>query len=90
MTPFVMAPKKYPQNLYTPKNIHFSEKKNPQNIEIQNIEQKKKNSPHLRMYKNYRVPPSPARCVVPAQAMNSFSKLKGQDVNLTIFAVFSA
>ena len=31
-----MTPKKYPQNLHTPKIIHFSE--NPKNIEIQNLE----------------------------------------------------
>ena len=31
-----MNPKKYPQNLYTPKNIDFSE--TPKNNEIQNFE----------------------------------------------------
>ena len=35
---FCDDPKKYPQNLHTPKNIHFSE--NPKNIEIQNFEPK--------------------------------------------------
>ena len=34
-----MTPKKYPQNLHTPKNIIFSE--NPQKVEIQNFESKK-------------------------------------------------
>ena len=33
-----MTPKKYPQNLHTPKIINFSE--NPKNIEIQNFEPK--------------------------------------------------
>ena len=48
-----MTPKKYPQNLYTPKNIYFSE--NPKNIlkfKILNP----KNDPSLRMYENIRVP----------------------------------
>ena len=45
-----MTPKKYPQNLHTPKNIQFSEplppppkkkKKNKKNIEIQNFETQK-------------------------------------------------
>ena len=45
--------KKYPQNLHTPKNIHFSE--NPPKIEIQNLDQK--NGPSLRMCENIRVPP---------------------------------
>ena len=31
-----MTPKKYPQNLHTPKKYYFSE--NPKNIEIQNFE----------------------------------------------------
>ena len=34
-----MTPKKYPQNLHTPKNIIFL--KTPKNIEIQNFEPKK-------------------------------------------------
>ena len=34
-----MTPKKYLQNLHTPKNIYFSEK--TKNIEIQNFEPKK-------------------------------------------------
>ena len=34
-----MTPKKYPQNLHTPKNIYFYE--NPKNIEIRNFEPKK-------------------------------------------------
>ena len=33
---FYDDPKRYPQNLHTPKNIQFSE--NPQKIEIQNCE----------------------------------------------------
>ena len=48
-----MNQKKYPQNLYTPKNIHFSKKK--KNIEIQNFEPPK-NESSLRMYENIRVP----------------------------------
>ena len=47
------TPKKYPQNLHTPKNIYFL--KIPKNIEIQNFELK--NNPSLRIYKNVRVPP---------------------------------
>ena len=43
---FCDDPKKYPQNLHAPKNIHFSE--NPKNIEIQNFEPQK-NGPSLRM-----------------------------------------
>ena len=43
MTPkyrqFCGAPKEYPQNLHTPKNIYFL--KTPKNIEIQNFEPKK-------------------------------------------------
>ena len=34
-----MTPKKYPQNVHTQKNIHFSE--NPKNIEIQKFDPKK-------------------------------------------------
>ena len=34
-----MTRKKYPQNIHTPKNIHFSEY--PKNIEIQNFEPQK-------------------------------------------------
>ena len=49
-----MTPKKYPQNVHTPKNIHFSE--TPKNIEIQKFDPKK-NGPSLRMYENIRVPP---------------------------------
>ena len=87
MTPFVMTPKNI-HKIFIPQKIFIFLKK-PQNIEIQNIEPK--NCPRLHMYKNYRVPPPlRVRCVVPAQAMNSFSKLKGQDVYWTIFAVFSA
>ena len=50
----MITPKKYPHNLHTPKNIHFSE--NPKNIEIQNFEPKKKDL-SLRMYEKIRVPP---------------------------------
>ena len=51
-----MTPKKYPQNLHTPKNIHFSE--NPKNIEIQ-IFEPPKSDPSLRMYETIRAPPPP-------------------------------
>ena len=46
-----MTPKKYPQNLHTPKIYSFSE--TPKNIEIQDFE------PSLRMCENIRVPPPP-------------------------------
>ena len=49
-----MTPKKYPQNLHTPKNIYFSGNP-PKNIEIQNFKPQK-NDPTLRMYENIRVP----------------------------------
>ena len=51
-----MTPKKYPQTLNTPKNIHFSE--NPKkywNSEFWT----QKNGPSLRMCENIRVPPPP-------------------------------
>ena len=51
-----MTPKKYPQNLLTPKNIHFSE--NRKNNEIQNFEPPKNDS-SLRVCENIRVPPPP-------------------------------
>ena len=40
-----MTQKKYPQNIHTQKNIYFSE--NPKNIEIQNVEPKKKLPEHM-------------------------------------------
>ena len=52
---FCDDPKKYPQNLHTPKNIHFSETQKNMEIQILNA----KNGPSLRMYDNIRVPPSP-------------------------------
>ena len=51
-----MTPQKYPQNLHTPKNIHFSD--SPKNIEIQNFEPQK-NDPSLCLYEIIRVPPPP-------------------------------
>ena len=51
-----MTPQKNPQNLHTPKNIHFL--KTPIIIGIQNFEPPK-NGPSLRMYENIRVPPPP-------------------------------
>ena len=71
MTPFVITPK-ISTKLHTPKNINLSEK--TQNIEIQNIEKK---IVHTFVCIKLQSTPSPARFVVPAQAMNSFSKLKG-------------
>ena len=85
MTLFVMTPKNV-HKIFIPQKIFIFLKKKTQNIELQNIEPKKKVHAFLICIKIT----SPARCVVPAQAMNSFSKLKGQDVNWTIFAVFSA
>ena len=49
-----MTTKKYPQNLHTPKNIHFL--KTEENIENQNCEPKK-NDPSLRMNENIRESP---------------------------------
>ena len=50
------GPKKYSQNLHTPKNIHFSEKKT-QSIEIQNFEPSKTVRAYVYNYENIRVPP---------------------------------
>ena len=59
-SPFCDDPKKYPQNLHTPKNIYFSDPPPPpQNKEIQNFESK--NDLSLRMYENIRIPPPPPR-----------------------------
>ena len=53
-SPILWWPKKYPQNLHTPKNIHISE--NPK--EYWNSEfWTQKNGPSLRMWENIRVPP---------------------------------
>ena len=52
-----MNPRKYPQNLHTPKNIHFYD--TPKNIEVQNFVLQKR--PSLYMYENIRVPP-PSGC----------------------------
>ena len=49
-----MTPKKYPQNVHTPKNIHLSE--NPKKYWNSKI-WPKKNGPSLRMYENIWVPP---------------------------------
>ena len=52
-----MTPKTYPQNLKTPKNIHFFWK--PQkNIEIQNFEPKKWTEPTY-VWKFQSTPPPP-------------------------------
>ena len=50
-----MTPKKYSQNLHTPKNIIFFWKPK-KNIEIQNFDPQK-NDPSLRMYENNRKNP---------------------------------
>ena len=89
MTPFVMTPKNI-HKIFIPQKILIFSEKTPQDIEIQNIELRKIVHAFVCIKITEYPPPSPARCVVPAQAMNSFSKLKGQDVNRTIFAVFSA
>ena len=52
-----MTPKKYPQNLHTPRNIHFSE--NPQNIEIQNFEPPKMTRAYVCMKISEYPPPLP-------------------------------
>ena len=59
-----MTPKKYPQNLHTPKNIHFSETPKILKFKILNPPpppQKKiyinKNNPSPGLYKNIRGPP---------------------------------
>ena len=54
---FCDDPKKYPQNLHTPKNIHFSG--NPKKILKFRILNPPKNSPSLRMCESIRVPPPP-------------------------------
>ena len=51
-----MAPKKYPQNLHTQKNINFSE--NPKNIEIQIFDPKKMVRAYVCM-KISEYPPGP-------------------------------
>ena len=52
-----MTPKKYPQNLYTQKDIYFSE--NPPKKMNFKILNPPKNGPSQRMYENIRVPPTP-------------------------------
>ena len=52
-----MTPKKYPQNISTPKKYSFFSKPKKK-IEIQNFEPQN-NSPSLRMCENIRVPPAP-------------------------------
>ena len=54
MTPFVMTPKISTKSSY-PKKCSFSEIKKPKILKFKILNQK--NSPRLRMYKNYRVPP---------------------------------
>ena len=52
-----MAPKKYPENFHTPKNIYFSE--SPKNIEIQNFEPKKMDRAYVCMKISEYPPPPP-------------------------------
>ena len=56
-----MTPKKYPQNFYIPKNIHFSETQ--KNIEIQKFEPKKMTRAYVCMkISEYPPPPPGANC----------------------------
>ena len=57
-----MTPKKYPQNLHTPKNIRFSE--NPKNIEIQNFEPPKTTRAYVCMKISEYPPPQGPREIV--------------------------
>ena len=56
-----MTPKKYPQNLHTPKNIYFSE--NPKNIEIQIFDSKKMTRAYVCMKISEYPPGTPTKQV---------------------------
>ena len=79
-----MTPKN-PQNLHTPKNIHFSE--NPQNIEILNFEPPK-NDPSLRIYENIRVPPPPWELTV-CPFFNNFTYINPASLVISTRAQFA-
>ena len=55
-SPILWWPKKYPQNLHAPKNIHFSE--SPKKTDIQNVEPKKMTRAYVCM-KLSEYPPPP-------------------------------
>ena len=57
-----MTPKKYPQNVPTQKNIHFSE--TPKNIEIQKFDPQKMDRAYVYMkISEYPPPPPPGKGV---------------------------